>query len=90
MPSEDGKSVKVVQIAHVDHLTKGLNIESTSLCHASASVKLGPREVDDPAIEEPYCQAVGSLNWLANMSRPNFANVVRNAVHHMSGPNAEQ
>ena len=44
---------------------------------------------DEPESEEPYRQAVGSLMWISNMSRPDITSAVRDVARHSSSPTAE-
>lgn len=73
----------------IDHLIKRFNIDNTSLCPACSSVKLRSREAEDVEIDEPCRQAVGSMIWLADMSRPDRVNTVHDTARHMSKPDVE-
>lgn len=49
----------------------------TTTVSANLLIELGPRAEDDFDGKCPYQEAVGSLLWLANMTQPDIANVVR-------------
>lgn len=54
----------------------------TTTVSANLLIELGPWAEDDFDGKCPYREAVGSLLWLANMTQPDIANVVRVVACH--------
>ena len=53
---------------------------------SSTSVELLPRSEDEARTTEPYREAVGSLMWLANTTRPDLSQAVGAVARHSHDP----
>lgn len=81
----DNRSPKVYQTATVDKMLDQFSITSPSPLPACSSTRLragGP----DKMFEGRYRQASGCLLWVANMSRPDISNAVREVARHVHDP----
>ena len=89
---KDG-TIKMSQTAFVEELLKRFENQcppKTSAIPANPLIELAPRAEDDPGEKWPYREAVGSPQWLANMTRPDIANaVVRVVARHSYNPGEE-
>ena len=84
--SSDGKSIKIVQTALIDKIIERFNIQTTAPTPALSGRQLRPKEESEQGEEWPYRQAVGSVMWVATMSRPDIANAVREVTRHAHDP----
>jgi len=84
--SSDSKSIKIVQTAFIDKIIERFNIRTTAPTPASSGRQLRPKEEAEPGGQWPYREAVGSLMWVATMSRPDIANAVREVARHAHDP----
>ena len=79
-------TLTISQAACVNKLLERFNITTTSPIPASPSNYLRPREETEAETEEPFREAVGSLMWVANMTRPDILNAVREVARHSHSP----
>ena len=76
-------TIKLSQEAYVESLMKRFDVQSISDIPASPDANLGPNE---PGGDWPVREAVGSLTWLSNMTRPDIINAVRVVARYAHEP----
>ena len=79
-------TLKITQETFASSLVEKFGISKESSIPASPSVELLPRGEDEPQTTEPYREAVGSLMWLANTTRPDLSQAVRAVARHSHDP----
>ena len=77
---------EITQKAFVESMLNRIGVNSSSDIPATPGVKLCPREEGEPKGDWPYREAVGSLMWLSNMTRPDISNAVRAVARHSHNP----
>ena len=70
-------TMRVNQTTFIDTLLKRFDITNFSDIPAAVSVALGPVKEGEVIAARPYRNAVGGLMWLAQVTRPDIANVTR-------------
>ena len=78
-------TMRVDQTTFIDTLLKRFDITNFSDLPAAVSVSLGPVKKGEVSVARPYRNAVGGLMWLAQVTRPDIANVTRELArqsHH--------
>ena len=78
-------TLQITQTAFVETLLRRFPVEGVRDT-PSSSLDLDARREDEPTGNWPYRQVVGSLMWLANMTRPDIANAVRAVARHAHNP----
>ena len=84
--SSDNASIKIVQTAFIDKIIERFNVRTTAPTPAFSGRVLRPKEEAEPGGQWPFREAVGSLMWVATMSRPDIANAVREVARHAHDP----
>ena len=79
-------TLKISQKNFASALVERFGITKESDTPASPSVELLPRSENEPQTTEPYREAVGSLMWLANTTRPDLAQAVGAVARHSHDP----
>lgn len=81
----DGSSVKIIRTSSLlDELIEIFRTGDASSVPAFVERKLRPRSEKEYSEDWPCRQAVGILMWLAIMSKPDMAQVVRDVAGHAS------
>ena len=79
-------TLKMSQEAFVSKFLDRFNISNTCPIPACPSVELLARREEEDECKEPFREAVGGLMWLADMTRPDIANAVRDVACHADNP----
>jgi len=80
------KTLSVSQTACIDRLAQRFAVTTTSPTPAAPTVVLSPRQEEEESCEQPYRELVGGLLWIANATRPDIANAVREVARHAHNP----
>lgn len=65
----------VLQLAYIERFLVRFDITASSPIPAGPAVELMSREAEEEDCSEPFCEAVGGLMWVTNMSPFDVANV---------------
>ena len=79
-------SLKISQKNFASALVERFGVTKECDTPSSTPVELLPRSEDEARTTEPYREAVGSLMWLANTTRPDFAQAVSAVAGHSHDP----
>ena len=82
----DEGTLTISQMNFASALVERFGITTECDTPSSPSVELLPRSEDEPQTTEPYREAVGSLMWLANTTRPDLAQAVGAVARHSHDP----
>ncbi|CAN0487023.1 unnamed protein product, partial [Discosporangium mesarthrocarpum] len=66
----------ISQTAYIDQLCERFDVSFPSSLLAAPHQSILPRQEDEPQGSEKYRELIGSLLWLANMTRPDISNAV--------------
>ena len=78
--------ITISQHACIAKLTEKLGMYLTSDTPACTRVDLSPRSENGEESEGPYREVVGSLLWVANTTRSDISNAVRDVARHAHSP----
>ena len=81
--------LKISQSEFVDKLSERFKVVTTRPTPACSTIELRTLNTDDEEVNAPYREAVGSLMWLANMTRPDIASSVRAVARFTNRPGVE-
>ena len=73
-------------MAYIDQLLQRLAVTTTRPSLAAPSVALSPKQQEEEKCGKPYRELVGGLMWIANTSRPDISNAVREVARHAHNP----
>ena len=79
-------TLTITQTACIDRLVNKFDVKKTSPTPASSSVELRPRKGNEPKCTQAFREAVGGLMWIANATRPDISNAVREVARHSHDP----
>lgn len=79
--------LKISQQTYTEELAETYGVTSSRRSvPLSVGVKLWNFDEDEPAIDKPFRELIGSLLWLALLTRPDLANAVRACARYCSKP----
>ena len=78
--------LSISQQAYIDKVIDRFGIEDSTMIPACTTVKLEEFDESEPEGDWPFREAVGSLMWIANQTRPDIANAVRAVARHSHEP----
>ena len=84
--NRDSGDMTISQRGCIERLMVKFDIETSSPIPACPTVELRPRQEGEEESREAFREAVGGLMWLANMSRPDIANAVREVARYSHDP----
>ena len=79
-------TLKISQPAFVDSLVEKFDVSTLSSIPACPTVELRPKGEDEVELKQPFREVVGSLMWLANMTRPDITDAVRAVARFTNEP----
>ena len=85
----DNGILEINQTAFAINMVEQYNISTTSNIPGTPGVDLGPRKDGEPGGNEKFAKyraLIGSLMWLAAMTRPDIANALRACSRHSHNP----
>ena len=80
------KTLCVSQTACIDRLAQRFGVTTTSPIPAVSTAALSPRQGEEEACDQPYRELVGGRLWIANATRPDISNAVREVARHAHDP----
>lgn len=81
----DEDTLKVNQTTCIDRLVESFGVTTTSPTHALTSMSLSPKQGKEETCKELFRKAVGRHTWIANATRPDIANTVREVDRQAHG-----
>jgi len=76
----------ISQKTYVDNLAGEYGVTWGKSTPLSTTYRLWEFDVDEPEVNEPFRQLVGSLLWVARLTRPDLLNAVRAVARYCSSP----
>ncbi|CAN0467301.1 unnamed protein product, partial [Discosporangium mesarthrocarpum] len=82
-------TLTITQTAYIDQLCERFDVSSPSPLPATAHEQTLPRQKNDQPGPECFRELIGSLLWLANMTRPDVSNAVRALARYSHDPSGQ-